>query len=99
MAHAKISASKRLLSWLATLCLEMSVRYDVRLTEIFFHSKTTQITRSQPAVVVSGSPHRLGTSRHGSDGRSPRASQGGREDEDPNVDPARSGNASPYDTL
>jgi len=33
MAPAKIMASKRLLSWLATLCLEMSVRYEVRLTE------------------------------------------------------------------
>jgi hypothetical protein len=100
MAHAKIKASKRLLSWLASLSLEMSVRYEVRLTEIiFFQSKTTQITRSQPTVVVTGSPHRAGKSRHGSDGRSPRATQGVREDEDPNVDPARSGNASPYDTL
>src|ERR1700693_2760635 len=99
MAHAKIKASKRLFSWLASRCLEMSVRYEVRLTEIFFQSKTTQITRSQPAVVVTGSPHRAGKSRHGSDGRSPRATQGVREDEDPNVDPARSRNASPYDTL
>lgn len=58
MAHAKIKASKRLLSWLASLWLEMSVRYEVRLTEIFFQSKTTQIARSQPAVVITGSPHR-----------------------------------------
>ena len=99
MAHAKIKASKRLLSWLASLCLEMRARYEVRLTEIFFHSKTTQITNSQPAVVVTGSPHRTGKSRHGSDGRSPRATQGVREDRTPNVDAARSGNASPYDTL
>ena len=99
MAHAKIKASNRLLSWLASLWLEMSVRYEVRLTEIFFQSKTTQIARSQPAVVITGSPHRAGKSRHGSDGRSPRATQGVREDRTPNVDAARSGNASPYDTL
>jgi hypothetical protein len=99
MAHAKIKASKWLLSWLGSLWLEMSVRYEVRLTEIFFQSKTTQITRSQPTVVVTGSPHRAGKSRHGSDGRSPRATQGVREDEDPNVDPARFRNASLYDTL
>jgi len=83
MAHAKIKASKRLLSWLASLWLEMSVRYEVRLTEIFFQSKTTQITRSQPAVVITGSPHRAGKSRHGSDGRSPRATQGVREERTP----------------
>jgi hypothetical protein len=77
----------------------MSARYEVRLTEIFFQSKTTQITRSQAAVVVTGSPHRAGKSRHGSDERSPRATQGVREDEDPNVDPARSGNANPYRTV
>jgi hypothetical protein len=76
------------LSWLASLCLEMSVRYEVRLTEIFFQSKTTQITRSQPAVVVTGSPYRAGKSCPRSDGRSPRATQEVREDEDPNVDPA-----------
>jgi len=99
MALAKIKASQRLLSWLASLCLEMSVRYGVRLTEVFFQFKTTQITSSQPAVVVTGSPHRAGKSRHGSDGRSPQATQGVREDEDPNVDQARSRNASLYCTL
>ena len=48
--------SSRLWSSAASLCLELSTRYEVRLTEKFFRSKTTQITRSQPAVVVTGSP-------------------------------------------
>jgi hypothetical protein len=58
MAHAKIKASKRLLSWIASLWLEMSVRYEVRLTEIFFQSKTTQI-----ALPASGRRNRVATSR------------------------------------
>jgi len=39
MAHAKIKTSKRLLFWLASLCLEISVRYEVRLTGSCFRFK------------------------------------------------------------
>jgi len=59
MAHAKIKASKRLLSWIASLWLEMSVRYEVRLTEIFFQSKTN----SNCALPASGRRNRVATSR------------------------------------
>lgn len=39
MAYAKIKAFKRLLSWPPSLCLEMSVRYEVRLTGSRFRFK------------------------------------------------------------
>jgi hypothetical protein len=43
LAHAKVKTFKTLLSWLASVCLEMSVRYEVRLAEIFFQSKQLKL--------------------------------------------------------
>jgi len=88
MAHAKIKDIQVVivLAWLAMA--GMSVATKLRLTEIFFQSKTTQITRSQAAVVITGR-HIAPANRvtgltgvHRGNSRSPRG------DEDPNVDAA-----------